>query len=604
MNKIAKNYLFIFVLLMVMPFIVKAAPSAPTVTLVGEDLYYAKSSSDAVSFRAGTSQSSATSYASSNGVSYISLPNGNYTVWAVDASGNYSSGTGINVTGSCSNVSVSNATDTGTTERCFIRTSSGTEATTTSATLATCASGYYFAVGPTYILTNNCGQKSFVGLGISARYCKKTYKYVCSQASVSYNSKLADLSVSTGDLTPGFSADTTTYRTSTSESSVKVNATLQNPNALFVDGYGPRTVSLNYGVNNIYVKTSISNNAGSSYLIKVTRADERNSNNYLSSLGLDGVDINPSFNANTVSYTAVVSDSTNSVAVKASLADDSATFVDGYGPRTVDLGSGINRITVKVKSETGKVRVYTIVVTKEGSGSDTPTPTTDGTDTLKSLELSSGNIAFDSNTFDYNATVDYDVNNIVVTAVPTNDTDTVSVNGGDNLEVGSLNQITITVTNADKTASNIYTIYVNRKEENITISNNSLLQDLKIDGYKIKFDAKTTDYSITLKEGVSQLNITATPSDSKSSITVEGNENLKSGSEIKIRVTAEDGSYTDYFINIAGVKKGGNVFLTVVVIILIILVLAYLVLRAMGYKIYFNMSAIKEYFEKIFAKKQ
>lgn len=604
MNKIARNCLFMFLLLIGIPFMVKAAPSAPTVTLVGEDLYYAKSSTDTVSFRAGTSQSSATSYSASSGVSYISLPNGNYTVWAVDAGGNYSAGTAINVTGSCSNISVSNATDTGTAERCFIRTSAGTEATTTSATLATCASGYYFSVGPTYILTNDCGKKSFVGLGISARYCKKTYKYVCSQASVSYNSKLADLSVSTGDLTPNFSADTTTYTTSTSESTVKVNATLQNTSANFVDGYGPRTVSLNYGVNNIYVKTTTSNEAGSSYLIKVTRTDERNSNNYLSALSIDGVDINPSFNANTVSYSASVNDSIDSITVNASLADSSSSFVEGYGPRTVNLGNGINRITIKVKSETGKVRVYTILVTKEGSGDSTDTTTpSDGTALLKSLELSSGNIAFDANTFDYNAAVDYDVNNIVVTAVAANDSDTITVNGGDNLEIGSLNEITITVTNSDNTASNTYTVYVTRKEENISVSTNSLLQDLKIDGYKIKFDAKTTDYSITLKEGDSQLNISATPSDSKSSFTVEGNENLKSGSEIKIRVTAEDGSYTDYFINIAGVKKGGNVFLTVIVVILIILVLAYLVLRAMGYRVYFNISAIKDYLKNMFAKK-
>ena len=158
--------------------------------------------------------------------------------------------------------------------------------------------------------------------------------------------------------------------------------------------------------------------------------------------------------------------------------------------------------------------------------------------------------------------------------------------------------------------TNVYTVYVTRKEEDLPISNNSLLSNLEIEGYKIKFDAKKTDYSINIKEGVSQLNINAVPSDEKSTITIEGNDNLTNGSKVKIRVTAEDGSFTDYFVEVKVVGKGGNVILTIFVILLIIeapsdklfevilliiAVLAYLVLRAMGYKIYFNLDGIKNF---------
>ena len=48
------------------------------------------------------------------------------------------------------------------------------------------------------------------------------------------------------------------------------------------------------------------------------------------------------------------------------------------------------------------------------------------------------------------------------------------------------------------------------------------------------------------------------------------------------------------------VGKGGNVFLTIIVVILIILALAYLVLRAMGYKIYLNFDAVKDKVKGIF----
>ena len=75
---------------------------------------------------------------------------------------------------------------------------------------------------------------------------------------------------------------------------------------------------------------------------------------------------------------------------------------------------------------------------------------------------------------------------------------------------------------------------------------------------------------------------------------------MKNGSEVKVRVTAEDNSYTDYVIKVKMAGQGGNVFLTIVVVLLIILVIAYLVLRAMGYKIYLNFGAVKEKITGIF----
>jgi hypothetical protein len=349
MNKILR-YLSIILTSIMLPSIVMAAPSAPSVKSMGSnesgDLYYASATANGspiTAFLAGSSTSNATSYPAANGASYISLPNGNYYVWAKDATGAISSGTPVNVAGSCSNISASNATGSGTVERCFIKSSSGSETATTSATLATCAGGYYFSMGPTSITYNDCGRKVFTGVGLSQRYCRKTYNYVCSKAATSYNSKLADLSISTGDLTPSFSADTATYSASTTESSVNISATLQNSNASFQDGFGPRTVSLKYGLNNIYVKTSTSNGGSSNYLIKITREDNsgssnsRSTNNYLSSLSVDGVEISPSFSSDTVNYTATVDGNVGEVNVDAALQDNSASFVEqrqynyGYG---------------------------------------------------------------------------------------------------------------------------------------------------------------------------------------------------------------------------------------------------------------------------------
>ena len=50
---------------------------------------------------------------------------------------------------------------------------------------------------------------------------------------------------------------------------------------------------------------------------------------------------------------------------------------------------------------------------------------------------------------------------------------------------------------------------------------------------------------------------------------------------------------------IDGVKEGTNVFLIIVLIILIIVVIGYIILRLMGYKVYFNLSVIGSFFRSI-----
>ena len=54
--------------------------------------------------------------------------------------------------------------------------------------------------------------------------------------------------------------------------------------------------------------------------------------------------------------------------------------------------------------------------------------------------------------------------------------------------------------------------------------------------------------------------------------------------------------FATYTITIDGVEKGTNVVLIVILVIIIIIILIYLVLRLLGYKIYFNMEAVKAAF--------
>ena len=616
MKKLRK-YILILGMFILMPCIVMAKPSQPSVEFVEEDLYFVSNGNeDKISYYlVGADIDHVDTYAANKNKAYISIPNGNYYVWAQDTDGNTSDGVLINVTNSCSNRSVVNATGGGTAERCFVVNDNKKEEATTDEILVTCAKGYYLDEGSTAALVNNCERKTFATYNLSFRYCKKVFQYKCAKIGSIENLKLDTLSISTGKLTPEFSATNYVYQSTTTASSVAISATLQDNSNSFVPGYGPRTVELNYGLNNLYVKTKSSNGSTVDYLIKLTRTDTRDANNRLSSLSIEGESISPSFNENTLTYNAKVSDGTNIVSINAELASNKASFVSNFGPRKVNLNNGSNKVQVKVRSESGAVRVYTINILrgeeektsdkKEDEEKDKEDDKKEETSNalLKDLVLSDG-ITFDPNVFDYNVVVDYDTTKIDVSTEKENEDDEIDIKNVDELEVGGFNEIVITVTSKDKEKTNTYTIYVERREENMSISNDSLLKDLSIDGYKIKFDARQNEYTIKLKEKDHQLKINATPSSDRANITVEGNDNLVDGSEIKIRVTAEDGSYTDYFIKIDAVKRHGNVFLTIFVVILIILLLAYLVLRAMGYKIVFNFEAVVDMIKNIFSKKE
>lgn len=88
-------------------------------------------------------------------------------------------------------------------------------------------------------------------------------------------------------------------------------------------------------------------------------------NNKLSSLGVDGFALTPSFNRDTESYDLIVDSSVSSVAISASAIDSKAS-VSGTG--TVNLQNGNNDITIAVKAENGHVRNYIIHVVRQDNG--------------------------------------------------------------------------------------------------------------------------------------------------------------------------------------------------------------------------------------------
>ena len=582
----------------------------------------------------GTSISNAIKYVSSSTNAYLSMPNGTYTIWAVDTNGNTSAGYTITKDdGSCNMDGLSNVTGSGTIDMCGIMSSTGLYSNLTEGkTLVTCAPGYYLHTIQTEPISTPCRLSSldFTPYGLQKRLCKNTYNYRCEKNTgnivLNASSYLNSLSLSRGSISPAFDKTKFDYTATVSSSTsvVTVYASLLDSDASFVDGYEPRTVNLNYGENTIQIKVkgfALQEATESTYTIKITRTKSsgtggatvsKSSVNTLSNITLSNGTLSPKFNSNTNVYNVEVENDVDVLTVGATLTDNKSSFVNSYGPRNVHLNEGENNIYLKVKSEAGSVRVYRLIITRKKANNvepePTPTPTPDPTPEptpevskalLSSLKLSEGKIDFESNVFDYNVTVGYDVTNVVATVELENDTDTVDIKGGESLEVGA-NELTITVTSSDGSVSNVYTIYIIKKEADADISGNSLLKSLVINGHAINFDPNVNEYNITIKKNETDVGIECVPDDSNASVTIEGNANLTTGSQIKIRVTAENGNYTDYLINVTGYQKKSNIIGTIFIVLLVILAIAYAILRALGYKIYFNLQGIKNFFSNLF----
>ena len=349
----------------------------------------------------------------------------------------------------------------------------------------------------------------------------------------STNTNLASLSLVGGTLSPAFNANTTSYTSTINASSVTINAT-KGDSFQTITGTGNKT--LKYGKNTFNVVVKSESGATKTYTIVITRPDSRNSDNYLKSLSVDKGNI--SFKKETINYSISVAKDVSSIKVSAAVNDSTAKFVSGFGPRTVNLNYGVNNVLVKVQAENETVRTYTIKVTREDDRSSNSN--------LSSITLSSGTINFSKDVTDYNISVPYDVTKIDIVATPEDSKSKVNVVSPD-LVVGN-NTILITVT-SETGQSKIYKINVKRLEEQEVLSDNNNISSLDILGHGIEFNPDTKEYDVNIGDEYA-LVFDILLEDPAAKYVIEGNEDLKDGSIIKIITTSESGEIKEYKLNI------------------------------------------------------
>lgn len=640
-KKLTKYLLFLICVLISGVYAVRAAVS---VTANGDIVTVKATSPTGIGFwyNTNTSFNTAKSFSTSgvvtsSGEGQVSLKNGNYYFFVKTTAGNtivYPQSGAYSVTSSCTNDSTkTNMTGTFSVERCYVRTASGT-APDVSGTIATCANGYYLDQSKLAVISNGCKNASLGNL--KSRYCKVVISATCSKDGSSSGgesggssgdssggssggsstkkvaaAKLSSLSVSSGSLSPKFKSGTKKYTVNVESSVSSVNISASVSGGTFVNGYGPRTINLNYGSNTAQLKVKNSAGKVTTYTVYVVRADGRSTVNSLSNMTVTGGELTPAFSSTTRDYVAKVAYEVESVTVDATLTDSKSKFVSGFGPGTYQINPGNNQIYIKIQSEKGEVNVYSINVIKETLPTECTTNTSELA-LLKGIELSvdtpnveiEGITDFDKYTKTYsNIQVPYEVTSLTISPLTEdeNDMDNIEITGNGDLEVNIAKEITIKVTSKKcPNYSNIYTLNVTRQPVK-ELSSIVDLDNILIEGHEdFKFQPNETNYNLVLNKGETELGIEIIKKDASTICEVKDNVALKTGSKITIDCTSEDQeNVRQYVIKITGVRKGTSVFLIIIIIILIILLLIYLLLRLLGYKIIFNFSVIGDFFRRI-----
>ena len=343
-----------------------------------------------------------------------------------------------------------------------------------------------------------------------------------------------------GESVANFSSSTLNYTYKTEASSIKITATANSSKAT-ITGTGTKTVK--YGTNTYNIVVKAENGSTKTYKITVTRPDNRETINTLESLSVDGYTITPTFNKNTKEYSLTVENNVEKVKINATKTSNKSTFVSGYGPREQKLNYGENKVYIKVKAENEKENVYTIIIKRKDNRSSN--------NNLKTLSSTIGNIKFDKNTTTYSVLTDQD--SITISAETEDTKATISGTGTIKLKDG-LNEIKLVV-KAENEKEKTYTIKVTKVDDfsSLNISNNLEKLDI-LKKYPFEFNKDETEYTITIREETS-LEINYETEDDNSYVEITGNENLKDGSVIVVKVISIDGKEKEYKINI---KKEEN----------------------------------------------
>lgn len=311
----------------------------------------------------------------------------------------------------------------------------------------------------------------------------------------------------------------------------------------------------------------------------------KSTDNTLKDLKLDGKTIDK-FKSSTFEYEIEVPSDTDKIELKATPNNANATFVDDFGNRKLELKYGENEVLVKVKSESGEIQVYKLLITREDDRNTN--------NNLKEVIINSGKIKLELSKNKVNYTVKtYKLKTLEVDAVAVDSKAKVDVKIPEEIIVGD-NVVTITVT-SENGEEKVYTINFENSDKTI----DTKIKTLYIKGYNIEFDKNTMVYDIVLnrkyKSGLDFRIVTVSGTDLVEYKIYYNGEEIKSNAKLELKpgdkyeikvipIGMEEGEEADstiYTINILKDKRVSFYFVLelFIIIVLIILIIIQIIKR-------------------------
>lgn len=278
------------------------------------------------------------------------------------------------------------------------------------------------------------------------------------------------------------------------------------------------------------------------------RLDTRSKVNTLKSLTISNLAIN--FNPDLKTYMGTVPYKVSSVKINSSLTDIKSSYVPGFGNRNVNLNEGMNDVLVKVKAENGDEAVYTIKINRELNDDAS----------LRNIKVNDKDITIKNGVLKYSVQVDNEIVNPTVIIEATDAKAKIEKDEIKDLQEGSNTfNITVTASNGNKL------VYVLDIIRDTLVSTNSKLKNIIIKNHDFKFNGDKEEFDVHITSEEEKLDLEIIPENEKAKYVVIGNKNLKNGSQIKIKVTAEDEeTISNYTINITKDSKKINILFIII----------------------------------------
>ena len=331
----------------------------------------------------------------------------------------------------------------------------------------------------------NKGETKNIVIEVTAQdgVTKKAYTIHITRALYSSNANLSGISLSTGTLSPTFSANTVEYSVAllntvsgTTISSTKADSTATTK----IDGaaVSSKAITINPGqtIDVIIDVTAQDGTTKKTYTVHVTRAVSSNAN--LSGISLSNGTLSPAFNTNTVEYNVNLSGVAGTTITPAKADNTATTKIDGTAATStaITLNTGQTKdVVIEVTAQDGvTVKTYTVHVTRAMSSNAN----------LSGIWLSNGTLApvFSASTVEYSVALSNAVTGLTIAPAKDDSTASVKINGAPassiaiTLNPGQKRDVVIEVTAQDGITIKTYTVHIERaisSNANIDVNTNN-----------------------------------------------------------------------------------------------------------------------------------